>query len=332
MYSPLTAEESQQRQVRRGLRDIVRTAGRLSLWQGSKLVRPSRALQISFVCLLLLSGALLHALFNAFTIWMAIDPFDVLFASFPRERGIPSAANNVYSANYFRSVLPVPCHSHNDYWRTTPLFAALGSGCVSVEADVWLRKGELYVSHTGLSLVEGNTLSNLYIQPLQQILHDMNTGQGPATKPAGVFHMNPAQSLTLVVDFKTASDPTLPALHAQLQPLRSGGWLTHWNGTARVERPVIVVASGAVDFDALTANATYRDVFFDAPLAALADASDSATDFVASDGGGGYTTKYNPSNSHLASAGVAGANTGGEAERLDPKVLGHAEVAEKSKG
>lgn len=240
--------------------------------------------------MLLLSGAFLYALFNAFLVWMAIDPFDIFFASLPRDKGTPVPADHIYSAHYFKSVLPVPCHSHNDYWRTTPLFAALGSGCVSVEADVWLRQGELYVGHTGLDLTEDQTLSNLYLHPLQQILQDMNAGNADAaTAPSGVFYTSPSQTLTLVIDLKTPGDETLAAVHAHLQPLRSGGWLSHWNGSARVDRPLTVVASGNAPFAALTANATHRDVFFDAPLAALADPSDSAP-------------AYDPSNSHLASA------------------------------
>ncbi|KAK0663645.1 Altered inheritance of mitochondria protein 6-like protein [Lasiodiplodia hormozganensis] len=221
--------------------------------------------------------------------------------------------HRLYSASYFQNVLPVPCHSHNDYWRTTPLYAALGSGCVSVEADVWLRNGELYVGHSAFELTEGKTLSNTYLNPLHSILQTTNNAAGKAAaatsgpRRRGVFYMSPTQTLTLLIDLKTAGDDTLAALHAQLEPLRAGGWLTHWNGSARVERPVTVVASGNAPFDALVANTTYRDVFFDAPLAALHDAAtDSPTAFVAADGTTPLT-KYNPSNSHLASAKLADA-------------------------
>ena len=38
-------------------------------------------------------------------------------------------------------------HSHNDYWRDTPLYTALANGVQSIEADVWLnpKDGKLYV-------------------------------------------------------------------------------------------------------------------------------------------------------------------------------------------
>ena len=38
-----------------------------------------------------------------------------------------------------------PFHSHNDYWRDLPFYSALRAGAVSVEADVWLINGTLYV-------------------------------------------------------------------------------------------------------------------------------------------------------------------------------------------
>lgn len=239
-----------------------------------------------------------------------MDPFDVTFASLSRSKDTKMPDDHrLYSASYFQNVLPVPCHSHNDYWRTTPLYAALGSGCVSVEADVWLRNGELYVGHSAFELTEGKTLSNTYLNPLHSILETTNGAGKPATSGPhrrGVFYMSPSQTLTLLIDLKTSGDETLAAINTQLQPLRDGGWLTHWNGSTRIERPVTVVASGNAPFDALVANTTYRDVFYDAPLAALSDpASDSPTAFVAVDGT--PLTKYNPSNSHLASAKLADA-------------------------
>lgn len=39
-------------------------------------------------------------------------------------------------------------HSHNDYWRDTPVYTALSHGVLSIEADVWLNPKDdvLYVS------------------------------------------------------------------------------------------------------------------------------------------------------------------------------------------
>jgi len=56
-------------------------------------------------------------------------------------------------------------HSHNDYVQPRPLQDALALGFQSVEADIWLRDGEILVSHIGLFFV--GTLRELYLDPLQ---------------------------------------------------------------------------------------------------------------------------------------------------------------------
>jgi hypothetical protein len=56
-------------------------------------------------------------------------------------------------------------HSHNDYEQRRPLLDALALGYGSVEADILLRDGELWVSHKGRSFV--GTLRELYLDPLQ---------------------------------------------------------------------------------------------------------------------------------------------------------------------
>jgi hypothetical protein len=43
-----------------------------------------------------------------------------------------------WPTDFSQDIQPVPCHSHNDYWRTISLHSALQAGCTSVEADVWL--------------------------------------------------------------------------------------------------------------------------------------------------------------------------------------------------
>lgn len=74
-----------------------------------------------------------------------------------------------------RDVLPIPCHSHNDYWRKLPLFDALHWGCTSVEADVWHFDADdsLYVGHNRLSLTHGRTFTSLYVDPLVDLLDSL---------------------------------------------------------------------------------------------------------------------------------------------------------------
>lgn len=178
-----------------------------------------------------------------------------------------------------QNVLPIECHSHNDYWRTTPLFAALASGCTSVEADVWALDEHLYVGHDTASLRPESTLLSMYLNPLEKILQTANAkskvGNVATSGHNGVFGMRPAQSLVLLIDFKTDGVATYDRVNSELRSLRQAGWLTHWNGTHRIERPVTVVASGNVPFDRITANDTYRDIFCDAPLSRLVDPEDT---------------------------------------------------------
>lgn len=89
--------------------------------------------------------------------------------------GHPGEDLGHYPTDTTRDIKPIPCHSHNDYWRRVPLFDAIHAGCVSVEADVWLFKGreDLYVGHDTASLTPDRTFASLYIDPLVQLLDKM---------------------------------------------------------------------------------------------------------------------------------------------------------------
>ncbi|KAJ5265734.1 hypothetical protein N7524_006752 [Penicillium chrysogenum] len=175
-----------------------------------------------------------------------------------------------------RDIVPVGCHSHNDYWRRVPLYSALQAGCIGVEADVWLFDDELYVGHTTSSLTEHLTLQSMYINPLVTILERQNPtikfNQGGDNPAHGVFDTDPAQTLILLIDFKTAGPATWDAVTRQLAPLRDRGYLTHFNGDEVIQGPVTVVGTGNTPFNLVIANTTYRDIFFDAPLDKLVEA------------------------------------------------------------
>src|SRR3990172_9175630 len=65
------------------------------------------------------------------------------------------------------AVEPLPnAHAHNDYWHERPLFDALDHGFTSVEADVFLRDGNLLVGHELAELKPESTLESLYLDPL----------------------------------------------------------------------------------------------------------------------------------------------------------------------
>ncbi|CZR67660.1 uncharacterized protein PAC_17559 [Phialocephala subalpina] len=172
-----------------------------------------------------------------------------------------------YPTDFTRDILPIPCHSHNDYWRRVPLFSALRAGCTGVEADVWLFDNELYVGHNTASLTRNRTFTSLYIDPLVKILQDANPSSDFYNGTShGVFDVDPGQTLTLLVDLKTSGAETWPWVLKQVQPLRDAGWLSFVENDTLHTRPITLVGTGNTPFDVLTANSPYRDAFFDAPL------------------------------------------------------------------
>lgn len=219
---------------------------------------------------------------------------------------------------FSRDIIPIPCHSHNDYWRHVPLYDALAAGCTSVEADVWLSGKDLFVGHSKNSLTKERTLESLYIDPLVSILTTQNTpsqitttNETSSTIPSpstiqlnGVFDTSPETPLTLLIDLKTDGASTFPAVLSHLEPLRSRGWLTHFNGTAVVPGLITVVGTGNTPFDLLTANTTYRDIFYDAPLQNFwGDGGDDPTTTTNTQASSQPLTSdiYTPENSYYAS-------------------------------
>lgn len=223
---------------------------------------------------------------------VANDPYDLRFGP-GIDRNSPSIWDS-HRQSFIHNALPVPVHSHNDYFRRIPLFEALASGCISVEADVHLRNSDLLVGHTARSLQPGSTLRSMYLEPLQRMLEAQNAN---VTDGAwrGLFDRAPHQTLVLLVDVKTAGPETFAELHAQLQPLRNRDYLTYWNGTERVVRALTIVASGNAPFQSVTAlNTTHRDIFWDAQLERLISIDDN---FDADP----VVYGYNRSNSYFAS-------------------------------
>lgn len=172
-----------------------------------------------------------------------------------------------YPTDVTRDIVPIPVHSHNDYWRRIPLFEALHYGCIGVEADVWYFDDDLYVGHNTASLTRNRTFQNLYVNPIIDLLDKMNPQTDFSTASRhGVFDTDAEQTLVLLVDLKTDGAMTLPIVEQQLDGLRSKGYLTYFNGTNVVPGVVTVVGTGNTPFDLLISNSTYRDIFFDAPL------------------------------------------------------------------
>lgn len=195
-----------------------------------------------------------------------------------------------FPSDFTRDVLPIPCHSHNDYWRHTPLFDAISVGCTSVEADIWVagrnaqagNSTELYVGHSAKSLRAARTLRAMYLDPLMYIFDQLNNNE---KEYAGIFETNPNTTLVLLLDFKDSPSKTniWDLVQTHLEPFRQKGYLTHWNITSssRVTRPLTIVATGDASFDQIR-NSSTKDIFFDAPLSNLDSAYNQSNSYYAS--------------------------------------------------
>ncbi|KAF2705911.1 hypothetical protein K504DRAFT_387404 [Pleomassaria siparia CBS 279.74] len=179
---------------------------------------------------------------------------------------------STYPEDITRGVVPINCHSHNDYWRKIPLYEALRYGCTGVEADVWLFSEELFVGHSTHALTQTQTFRSMYVDPLVTLLDKQNARNDlistvpPRERKSGIFDMDPLQTLVLLVDFKNNGTDIFPVLSEQIVAFREKGYLTYFDGKSTVPGPITIVATGNAPFDLITKNETYRDIFFDAPL------------------------------------------------------------------
>ncbi|KAF2796342.1 hypothetical protein K505DRAFT_323364 [Melanomma pulvis-pyrius CBS 109.77] len=137
----------------------------------------------------------------------------------------------------FNDIVPVSCHSHNDYERDTALYSALSAGCISVEADVYVHGDKLVVGHTDPG-AGGQTIQDLYLNPIKSLIDDRKA----------VFPAKPGQGLYLLVDFKADADSTWDLLVKALEPLRTAGYLSHYDGGFK-QGLVTVIASGNAVID-----------------------------------------------------------------------------------
>ncbi|KAF2767102.1 hypothetical protein EJ03DRAFT_337923 [Teratosphaeria nubilosa] len=227
-----------------------------------------RAMVAFPILVLLFFGALhiLQVLIGRAWLFWDLDAYDEFMPNWGKS-GHSGGGLKDYPTDATRDVLPIPCHSHNDYWRRVPMFDAIHWGCTSIEADVWNFDEELYIGHDLASLTRNRTLQNLYINPLVDLLDKMN----PKTdftnaKGHGVFDADPQQTLVLLIDFKTKGHSTFPLVSKQLEALREKDYLTFWDGIEIHRRAVTVVGTGNTPFDLVVNSTTHRDIFFDAPL------------------------------------------------------------------
>ena len=93
-------------------------------------------------------------------------------------------------------------HSHNDYLRKEPFYEAFKAGCASIEADIFLKEGNLYVAHEEKSIQSNLTFATLYLEPLSKIYRQKRFKNS---------------NIQLLIDLKTAAEPTLKALVSEIE-------------------------------------------------------------------------------------------------------------------
>ncbi|MHA3836241.1 phosphatidylinositol-specific phospholipase C/glycerophosphodiester phosphodiesterase family protein [Terrabacter sp. AAH1] len=145
-------------------------------------------------------------------------------------------------------------HAHNDYEHARPLADALDHGFTSVEADVWLVDGELYLGHDGPDLTR--TLRSHYLDPLAKRFR----------ANGGSIYPGWNGKLRLLIDVKSDGSATWPVIERQLSAYPE--LVTAFRQGRVQHRAVTAVVSGNRDLPAMQA-ATTRRSFYDGRLSDL---------------------------------------------------------------
>jgi hypothetical protein len=122
-------------------------------------------------------------------------------------------------------------HAHNDYLHDPPLLKALEHGFTSVEADIFLVGDQLCVAHESKNATLARTLQSLYLEPLRQRVKE---NDGRVYRGASRF--------ILLIDIKTAAEPTYRRLHQVLAGYQD--MLTTFDGQGRKDKAILVIVSG----------------------------------------------------------------------------------------
>ena len=101
---------------------------------------------------------------------------------------------------------PVLIHSHNDYAQRVPFYQAYAQQVSSIEADVFLHAGQLLVGHDVEDLRADMTFEALYVEPIVTLF----------ARNGGRAFRDSDQTLQLMVELKSETDPTLRAVAALL--------------------------------------------------------------------------------------------------------------------
>lgn len=112
-----------------------------------------------------------------------------------------------YSAQNFSQFSVQNAHSHNDYQQQIPFWSAYTVGFGSIEADLILKNGNLYVAHEDKKISEDRTLQAMYLDPLMMVLKRNN----------GYIYPDHTKKLTLLIEMKSDYKTELPLVTKLLQ-------------------------------------------------------------------------------------------------------------------
>ncbi|MEH7886939.1 phosphatidylinositol-specific phospholipase C/glycerophosphodiester phosphodiesterase family protein [Bacillus sp. JJ1609] len=148
----------------------------------------------------------------------------------PFSSSITAAAK--IAENESETIVPLSkAHAHNDYEHTRPLNDALDHGYTSVEADVWLKDGELLVAHDVIDVKPERTLQSLYLDPLKKKVKE-NKGS--------VYQGG--QDFLLWIDVKSEGKVTYEEIHKQLTEYKE--ILTKFSKSKVKQGSITVIISG----------------------------------------------------------------------------------------
>jgi len=179
---------------------------------------------------------------------------------------------------------PIPllrAHAHNDYEHDRPLLDALDHGFTSVEADIHLVDGDLFVAHDPDEIRPNRTLRSLYLEPLKKRVAQSD----------GRIYFNGPQFI-LFIDIKTEAVATYKVLSEMLAEYES--IFTTFDSKGRTDKAVIAIVSGNRPRELMEAQ-TIRyagydgrlvDLDSDAPATLIPVISDNWTRHFSYDGNG----------------------------------------------
>lgn len=151
-------------------------------------------------------------------------------------------------------LIPLPnAFAHNDYSHKRPLYDALDNGYTNIEADIFLKDGNLVVAHINPFFKQHRTLEVLYLKPL---LDRINENHGRIY--SGYDH-----PITLMIDIKTEAERTYTVLKTLLEKYRP--ILTRYENGKIYNKQITVVLSGNKPYKSVIAESR-RLVFIDQDL------------------------------------------------------------------